>query len=185
MYHSTLGSRVIKKKKGSVAGLPRQVLSRSHRGEYFWNTRFRGSPIRCATKITTQLLWDVTGIDPCELFFAGKSYLPEILDAMSSPSLLHTHSCSRALSFSRSLSPPSSLFLALSGVRARALFLFLCLCLACPLSFLLYVALPLFLSHARSLSRSLSRSLALSFYPSLAQRSSHHTAGVACGNVGV
>jgi len=55
-----------------------------NRCEYFWNIRFRGSPVRFSMKITTQLLWVVTGSDTCEVIFVGKSYLPGILDPMRS-----------------------------------------------------------------------------------------------------
>ena len=56
--------------------------ARSHRGEHFPEIRFRGPPIRFATKVTTRLLWDVTGIFTCVVNFVEKSYFPEILDAM-------------------------------------------------------------------------------------------------------
>ena len=51
-------------------------------------TRFRGSPVQFATKLTTQLLLDVTASDTCVVILAGKSYFPEMLAAMSSHLLL-------------------------------------------------------------------------------------------------
>jgi hypothetical protein len=36
--------------------VPAQPNPRVNRGEYFWKTRFQGSPIWFATRITTQLL---------------------------------------------------------------------------------------------------------------------------------
>ena len=35
-------------------------------------------PIRFATEIATQLLWDVTGKFPCVVIFVRESYFPEI-----------------------------------------------------------------------------------------------------------
>ena len=53
-----------------------------HRGECFPEIRFWGSPIRFATKITTHLLWGVTGSFTCVVIFVEKSYFLEILAAM-------------------------------------------------------------------------------------------------------
>ena len=56
----------------------------SHRGECFWEIRFRGSPIRFAAKLTIHLLWDVTGSFACAVIFIETSYVPETLGAMRS-----------------------------------------------------------------------------------------------------
>jgi len=68
----------------------------SHRGEYFPEIRFRGSPIRFATKITTRLLWDVTGSFTCVVICVEKSYFPEILDAMRLALLGRLEVCTHA-----------------------------------------------------------------------------------------
>ena len=60
------------------------IPRKSHRGEYSWKTRWRGTPIRFATKITIQVLWDVTGSDTSVVIFVGKKYLSETLAAMKS-----------------------------------------------------------------------------------------------------
>ena len=57
-------------------------MERFNRGEYCWKTRFRGSPIRFATKISAQLLWDVSGSDTCVVIFVWESFFPETIDAM-------------------------------------------------------------------------------------------------------
>ena len=61
---------------------------RSNRGEHFWKTQFRRSPIRFATNMTTQLLCDLTGSFTSVVVFVGKSYFPAILDVMKSSQLL-------------------------------------------------------------------------------------------------
>ena len=62
----------------------------SHRGEYFWEIRFRGSSIRFAARITTHLLWDVTGSCTCVLIFVDKLHFPEILVRIKSRSQPHS-----------------------------------------------------------------------------------------------
>ena len=55
---------------------------RFRRGEYLSKIRFRGFPIRLATKVITDLLWHVTGSYTCVVISVEKSYFSEILAAM-------------------------------------------------------------------------------------------------------
>jgi hypothetical protein len=72
---------------------PVVTLEGVNRGEYFSEIRFRGSPIRFARKITTQLLWDVTGSFTCVVTFVERSYFSEILVRMRVPR--ESRRCSR------------------------------------------------------------------------------------------
>jgi len=81
-----------------------------HRGEYFWEIRFRGSPIRCATKITTHLLWDVTERFTCVVIFVETLYFSEVLAAMRSfrhsPNLQYADRHKNSLPITRHRMPP-------------------------------------------------------------------------------
>ena len=70
--------------RGDRGGIT-QGLSRDAQDDFIAasiSERYGGSPIQFATKITTHLLWDVTGSFTCVVIFVARSYFSEILVRM-------------------------------------------------------------------------------------------------------